>query len=133
LKRQKSISSHAASISDWNTVFAWPSIVAALTVGLQLVARSSAALSRIAARSSNAHDDHSRRAAMAALMAIWTCFGSAMCQSASTCLCLNGITDCCVLPVRTSLPPMMSGISTRSVAIDASRALSSTRSGDPGA
>ena len=33
-------------------------------------------------------------------MAICTCFGSAMCQSASTCLCLKGITDCCVLPVR---------------------------------
>src|SRR5687768_14106057 len=38
-----------------------------------------------------------------------------------------------VLPVRISRPPMMTGMSARSFAIRSRRALSSTRSGDPGA
>src|SRR5205823_5188623 len=41
LKRQKSMSSHAASISAWCAVFDWPSIVAALRVCRQGPARSS--------------------------------------------------------------------------------------------
>src|SRR5678815_272915 len=38
-----------------------------------------------------------------------------------------------ISPLRNSSPPMMIGISIRSPAIDASRALSDVRSGDPGA
>src|ERR687884_698927 len=53
LKRQKSISSQAASISAWCTVFDWFSIVAALTVARHGPASSSAARSRTAARSSH--------------------------------------------------------------------------------
>jgi len=43
LKRQKSMSSQAASISAWCAVFDWPSIVAALSVSRQGPASSSAA------------------------------------------------------------------------------------------
>src|SRR5690349_8695159 len=69
LKRQKSIISHAESISAWKTVFDWPSIVAALSVARHVVASSSAALISTAARSSHGHADHSRRAVIAALTA----------------------------------------------------------------
>jgi hypothetical protein len=44
-----------------------------------------------------------------------------------------GITAVKVSPVRTALPPMTSGMSIRSAAIALSRALSSIRSGEPGA
>ena len=47
------MSSQALSISAWNAVFDWPSIVAALSRCRQGPASRSAALSRIAARSSN--------------------------------------------------------------------------------
>ena len=47
LKRQKSISSQAASISAWCAVFDWPSIVAALSVWRHGPARSSAARRKI--------------------------------------------------------------------------------------
>src|SRR5512132_1767196 len=43
------------------------------------------------------------------------------------------MTDWAVRPVRTCLPPMTSGMSMRSAAIALRRALSSARSGDPGA
>jgi hypothetical protein len=52
LNRQKSISSQALSISAWNAVLLWPSIVAAFTTGRQEPARRSAALRNTAARSS---------------------------------------------------------------------------------
>src|ERR671929_140967 len=52
LKRQKSVSSQAASISAWWTVFDWLSIVAALTVARHGPASSSAARRNMAARSS---------------------------------------------------------------------------------
>src|SRR6266513_1800265 len=66
LKRKKSISSHAASISAWCAVFDWPSIVAPLTIGRYRVASRSAALRNTAARRSNPHADHSRHASPAA-------------------------------------------------------------------
>ena len=47
----------------------------------------------------------------------------AWCVSARTCRCSCGITACVVRPVRISRPPMMIGMSMRSSAIDASRAL----------
>ncbi len=52
LKRQKSASSHAASISAWMAVLDWPSIVTALIVDRHGPVSRSAARSRIAARSS---------------------------------------------------------------------------------
>ena len=60
MKRQKSISSDAASISAWNTVFDCPSIVAALSVARQVVVSSSAARRNTAARSCQAQLAHSR-------------------------------------------------------------------------
>src|SRR6266851_3189238 len=59
LKRQKSISSHAASISAWCAVFDWPSIVAALSVCRHGPASSSAARRKTAARSSQGVRDQS--------------------------------------------------------------------------
>jgi negative regulator of sigma E activity len=78
------MSSQAASISAWNTVFDWPSMVAAFTVARQVVASSSAAFKKMAARSSHAQLDHSRCACLAAAIACSTCSGEALCQSAST-------------------------------------------------
>ena len=51
MKRQKSISSQAASISAWSTVFDWLSIVAALMRSRQGPASRSAARRKTAARS----------------------------------------------------------------------------------
>ena len=53
LKRQKSISSQAASISAWCAVFDWPSIVAAMSVERHGPESSSAARRKTAARSSH--------------------------------------------------------------------------------
>ena len=51
LNRKKSISSDAESISAWNAVFDWPSIVAALSVCRHVVVSNSAARKKIAIRS----------------------------------------------------------------------------------
>src|SRR6478736_4457441 len=69
LKRQKSTSSDAASISAWNAVFDCPSIVAATTVDRQVVVSSSAARRNTAARSSKDQLDHSALALTAAAAA----------------------------------------------------------------
>ena len=69
LKRQKSISSQAASISAWNAVFDWPSMVAALIRWRHGPASRSAALRMIAARSSNESACHPGAASFAALTA----------------------------------------------------------------
>src|SRR4030095_3831019 len=66
LNRQKSTSSDAASISAWNAVFDWPSIVAETTVERHEVVSSSAARRNTAARSSNDQLDHSFLAFIAA-------------------------------------------------------------------
>ena len=73
LKRQKSISSHAASISAWCAVFDWPSIVAALSVERHGPASSSAARRNTAARSSHGVRDQSCQALAAASIACSTC------------------------------------------------------------
>ena len=127
------MSSAAESISAWNAVFDWPSMVAALSVARQVVASSSAARRKTAARSSHGQRAHSRRASAAAAIACATCSGEALCQSARTWRWSCGITAFAVSPLRTSFPPMTRGISMRSLAMAASRALSSARSGDPGA
>src|SRR4051812_28670515 len=73
LNRQKSISSHAESISAWNTVFDWPSIVAAFTVARHVVVSSSAARRKTAARSSHAQFAQSAAARRDATIACSTC------------------------------------------------------------
>src|SRR6478735_836385 len=69
LKRQKSISSHAASISAWNAVFDWPSIVAAFSVWRHGPASRSAALRMIAQRSSKGIARQAGAASLAAFTA----------------------------------------------------------------
>jgi hypothetical protein len=78
LKRQKSISSTVASISAWNAVFDWPSIVDALIVSRHEVVRSSAAFRKTAARSSYDQLAHSFLAHAAASMACTTCCSDAL-------------------------------------------------------
>ena len=77
LKRQKSISSQAASISACITVFDWLSMVAAFATSRHGPASRSAALSRMAARASHGISDHSRHAFAAASTAIATSFSPA--------------------------------------------------------
>ena len=98
LKRQKSISSHAASISAWCAVFDWPSIVAALSVERQGPASSSDARRITAARSSHGQRDQSCAAAAAAATARSTSAGPPLCTFASTCARLCGITASKVSP-----------------------------------
>jgi hypothetical protein len=69
MKRQKSISSEAASISAWCAVFDWPCMVAATMRARHGPASSSAARRNTAARCSHRMAAHSRLAALAARMA----------------------------------------------------------------
>ncbi len=133
LKRQKSISSHAASISAWCAVFDWLSIVAAFRVERHGPDRSSAARRKTAARSCQGVRDQSACAARAASIACWTCSGPPLLTSARTWLLRCGMTASKDSSVETSLPPMTSGIETRSLSISRRRFFSSSRSGEPGA
>ena len=86
LNRQKSISSQAASISAWYAVLDWPSMVAALSVCRHGPASRSAALSRIAARSSKRQRPPGRRGRpgaprSAARASAWVAF----CRTPRTC------------------------------------------------
>ena len=72
LKRQKSISSDAASISAWNAVFDCPSIVAALSVARHVVVSSSAAARRTPPRDPR-HDQRPTRGVASAAAAIACC------------------------------------------------------------
>ncbi len=92
LKRQKSISSQAASISAWCTVFDWFSIVAATIVERQGPASSSAARRKTAARSAQGRVDQSACAPRAAAIAWSTCSAPPFATSASTCSLRCGIT-----------------------------------------
>src|SRR5918992_1264251 len=84
LKRKKSISSQAASISAWWAVFDWPSIVAAFSVARQGPESSSAARRKTAARSSQGSRDQSCHASPAASIARSTSFAPPWCTSART-------------------------------------------------
>ena len=110
LKRKKSISSAAASISAWWAVFDWSSIVAATRVERHGPASSSAARRKTDARSSHGRRDQSCRASRAASIACCTCSGPPLATSASTCSLRCGITACVVSFVSTSLPPITIGI-----------------------
>src|SRR5215208_3838292 len=129
LKRRKSISSHAASISAWCAVFDWPSMVAALSVSRHGPESSSAARRKTAARSSHGQRDQSFHASAAASTAACTCSPPPWWTSARTCSLSWGITAGRVSPVATSLPPITSGTSTRSLRICSSRSRSRARSG----
>ena len=85
LNRQKSISSQAASISAWYTDLDWPAIVVALIVARHGPLSRSAALSRIAARSSKDIARQSGAAAAAAPIASATSCSVALCMVPSTC------------------------------------------------
>src|ERR1700757_4217703 len=101
LKRQKSITSQAESISAWCAVFDWPSIVAAFSVGRHGPARSSAARRKIAARSSHGVRDQSFHASADAAIARSTSFAPPLCTVASTCERLCGSTASNVSPAPT--------------------------------
>ena len=85
LNRQKSISSQAASISAWYTDLDWPAIVAALIVARHAPLSRSAALRKIAARSSKDIARHPGAAAAAAAIASTTSCSVALCMVPSTC------------------------------------------------
>ena len=133
LKRQKSISSQAASISAWWDVFDWFSIVAATRVERHGPASSSAARRNTDARSSHGSRDQSPCASRAASTACCTCSGPPLATSASTCSLRCGITAWVVSFVSISFPPITIGMVIRSPSICASRSRRSSRSGEPGA
>jgi hypothetical protein len=133
LKRQKSASSQAASISAWYTVFDCPSMVAALIVSRHGPVSSSAARRKTAARSFHGVRDQSWCASRAAAIACSTSPGPPLWYSASTCSWLCGLTDLAVVPVRTSSPPITIGISICWPLSSSSRCFRLARSGDPGA
>ncbi len=103
------MSSHAASISAWCTVFDWPSIVAATRVGRHGPESSSAARRKIAARSSHGIRDQSRHASPAASIARSTSAAPPWWTVASTWSLSCGSTCSNWSPVRTSSPPMTIG------------------------
>src|SRR3990172_8701985 len=121
LKRQKSQTSHAASISAWWAVFERFSIVAALRVSRQGPASNSAARRKIATRSSHGVRLQSCQASPAALTAASTSPGPPWWTSARAWCRSCGMTASRITPVRTSLPPMMQGISMRSPRISSTR------------
>ncbi len=134
LKRQKSISSHAESISAWIAVFDWPSIVAALSVCRHGPASRSAARRRIAARSSNDIARHagaaSRAARRASCVSCWVAPASV--PRTERWLCGWTTSNRSPPPMRWS-PPMVIVSSSGSFCSSASLACSSARSGVPGA
>ncbi len=127
------MASQALSISAWNAVLDWPSTVAPFSTCRQGPASSSAALRKTAARSCHAMAPHSRRASRAAEAASATSPGPAWWKRASTWPCRWGMRTSATLPVRISLPPTTTGISTSVAAMRARLALSAALSGDPGA
>ena len=133
LKRQKSMSSQAESISAWCAVFDCPSIVAAFSVCRHGPARSSDARSSTAARSSHGVRDQSCHASPAAAIARSTSFSPPLCTEARTCERSCGSTASKVSPVRTSSPPITRGISSCCDSSSVSRTRSSSRSAEPGA
>src|SRR6188472_4111731 len=133
LKRKKSITSQAASISAWCAVFDWLSIVAPTSVERHGPASSSAARRKTAARSSQGSRAQSSQASADADTACSTSPGPALCTSARTWSLSCGMTASNVSPVRISSPPITSGISSRSPFICSTLTRSSSRSGDPGA
>src|SRR5215831_18680403 len=133
LNRQKSISSQAASISAWYTDLDWPAIVAALIVARHGPLSSSAALSRIAARSSKDIARQPGAAAAAAPIASATSCSVALRMVPSTCRKLCGATTSIGSPPpKRCWPPMVMVSSARSPVSSLTLASKATRSGLPG-
>src|SRR5207244_11318450 len=110
-----------------------PSSVAAFTTERYRPASRSAAVRPTAAGRSKVHADQSRHASRAAATAPRTSVGPAWCTLARTWRWQWGITASVVFPVRTSLPPITSGISMGRADRSLRARLSSARSGVPGA
>ncbi len=127
------MSSHAASISAWCTVFDWPSIVAATSVGRHGPASSSAARKKMAARSSQGIRDQSCHASPAASIARSTSAGPPWWTVASTWSLSCGSTCSKWSPVRTSLPPITIGSSICWPRSSPILRMTASRSGEPGA
>ena len=131
LKRQKSISSQAASISAWWAVFDWPSMVAAFSVSRHGPASSSAARRKIAARSSQG--TRCQSSSGRGLDRRLDFLRPALVDVGEDVILVVRHHRRFTFPVWTSLPPMTSGISIRSFFICSSRSWRLARSGDPGA
>src|SRR3989441_7575047 len=108
-------------------------MVAAFTRERSRRASRPAALRNPAARRSKPHADQSRHASRAAATAARTSVGPAWCTLARTWRWQWGITASVVFPVRTSLPPITSGISMGRADRSFRARLSSARWGVPGA
>src|SRR5207248_2098584 len=106
LKRQKSITSQAASISAWWAVFDWFSIVAATRVERQGPASSSAARRKTAARSSHGRRCQSSQAFAEASTAFSISPAPPLCTCARTWSLSCGMTASKVVPVLISSPPI---------------------------
>jgi len=133
LKRQKSINSHAASISAWCAVLLWPSIVAAFTTGRPARCQQVGGLSNTAARSARLEADHSRQAPRAAATAPATSSGPAWLHLGQHVPVAVRITASTVRPVRISFPPTNDGDLDLSAPISFKVCFSSARSRVPGA
>jgi hypothetical protein len=134
LKRQKSISSQAESISAWIAVFDWPSMVAAFRVARHGPASRSAALSSTAARSSKDIARHSGAAAVAASTAARASSWVAPFMVPSTWCRLCGCTTSISSPEPNRCSPPIAMVSSRgSLAIRLRVLSSSVRSALPGA
>src|SRR5690348_17071099 len=133
LNRQKSISSQAASISAWYTDLDWPAIVAALIVAGHGPLSRSAALSRIAARSSKDIARHPGAAAAAASIASATSGSVAPRMVPSTCRKLCGATTSIGSPPpKRCWPPIVMVSSARSPVSSLTLPSRAARSGLPG-
>ena len=108
-------------------------MVAAFRVARHEVESSSAALRNTAARSSQGHDAHSRRASSVLAIARPASSAPASCHTPRRSPWSCGARRGWVFPVRISSPPMMTGMSASWSEIERSAAFSSARSGVPGA
>ena len=134
LKRRKSTSSQAASISAWNTVLLWPSMVAAFSVSRHGPASRSAARSRTAARSSKDSSRQAGAAASAPSTAPWTSAAEASWVVPSTCAWRCGWTTLMAGPAPWRWTPSTVMVRSTGVAESSlSRAWMPVRSGLPGA
>ncbi len=134
LKRRKSASSQAASISACCTVFDCPSMVAALSRSRQVVESRSAARRNTAARSSKGSSRQAGAAVSAAPTAASTSASVACAVWPSTSECRCGATTSRRGPPAMRCTPPTVMVSSAGLAARSSRArLSAARSGEPGA
>jgi hypothetical protein len=134
LKRRKSMSSQAASISAWKAVLLWPSMVAALSRSRHGPASSSAARSSTPARSSNDSARQEGAAARAASTAACTSAEVASRVVPRTAACRCGWTTSIGAPPPARCSPSIVMVRSSGVAASSLTALSrQARSALPGA